>query len=859
MNNLKKKQLAISGITAFFLFVAITQISLDVNVASANNNPTLHNHLDNIPNFCANPNITSLKSGNWSDPSTWSLNRVPNNSDNVGIEIGHTVTLDTTVAISDCVGVRGTLSFKTDINTKLAVANTIVYDTGHLVIGTSANPIQAQFTAEIVIKSKPLNTSTDPDQFGISLITFGRVTIHGATKTPSFLRTSVEPRAGNTTITLEQSPSGWKIGDRIFLPDTRQVSIDNWFNPNYALQVEERTISNISGNIITLSSPLSYDHRGAKDANGSPTVLSNGIKLLPHVGNLTRNVVIRSENPSGTRGHTMYTNRADVDIRYAQFQDLGRTTPLGLDASSNHIGRYPVHFHHLWGPTNPSNTGYQYEFIGNAVNDSRKWPIAIHGTHFGHIYQNVIFGGNQLTGSGIALEDGTETENRIEENFVANIRGDVNARNTGPSTEPGSTPGSGAECYWAAGFNNRFINNVASTCRNVSQQIVAGPGFKFIVPAGTYTARNPLYRGADMTSTSQTFSVIPQMQPIKEFRGNEVYGGSADGLTIWDLGSDAGYNLSSSMGETIIKDFRVWHTYEGAVWLYPTTHVTIDGLVWRIDPTASPYWQAAVQGGDYRQTDLTIRGGDIHAGAVLGGTSALLRNVIIENVRATTHDHAFQFQTPYTPGTQAGQPDPPGVSAVLRNNIISAWPGQSLRTISTDFRTGASAYPNSRYEIFAYDYQGQAGNNFRVYWNEQANQNVHGGLAPCTNTTAHPEIDGITCSMTGSPLPPPPPSPSPSPTPTPVPTPVPTPIPTPPPTPGTINISPSTITFTGVVGGLRPSSINVSVNTSNGSSWASQDTCSFFDANPTSGSSGGSHTLTPSSGWDALTAGTYTC
>jgi hypothetical protein len=41
-------------------------------------------------------------------------------------------------------------------------------------------------------------------------------------------------------------------------------------------------------------------------------VLSDSTRLLPHVGNATRNVVIRSENPAGTRGHTLFTHRADV-------------------------------------------------------------------------------------------------------------------------------------------------------------------------------------------------------------------------------------------------------------------------------------------------------------------------------------------------------------------------------------------------------------------------------------------------------------------------------------------------------------------------------------------------------------------
>jgi hypothetical protein len=83
----------------------------------------------------------------------------------------------------------------------------------------------------------------------------------------------------------------------------------------------------------------------------------------------------------------------------------------------------------------------------------------------------------------------------------------------------------------------------------------------------------------------------------------------------------------------------------------------------------------------------------------------------------------------------------------MRNNIVSPWPGQPLRTIDMDYN--AAGFTNKKYEIFVYDYQGQAGNNFRVYWREQANQNIAGGLAPCNDTTTRPEIDGITCPMTG--------------------------------------------------------------------------------------------------------------
>ena len=241
-------------------------------------------------------------------------------------------------------------------------------------------------------------------------------------------------------------------------------------------------------------------------------MLPSGKRFLPHLGNLTRNVVIRSEDPDGTRGHTAYTHRADVRIAYVEFRDLGRTKaqkvhqtaaecaaigtdPGELTATStetleecNHVGRYPVHIHHLWGVPNPTpdEDDFQFELRGNSVVDSLKWPIAVHASHFGLVVDNVVFGGDRLTGAGIAVEDGSETGNVFLHNFVAVIKGDINPRESGSDT-PTATPGSGAECFWAAGFNNRFIDNVASTCRNTYPQVVSGAGFKFFSPSQAQT------------------------------------------------------------------------------------------------------------------------------------------------------------------------------------------------------------------------------------------------------------------------------------------------------------------------------------------------------------------------------------
>ncbi len=731
--------------------VIVVQLFVPTSDAAAQ---VIHTPHDHVPDFAENPTIRSAASGGWSSPSTWVPARVPTSTDVVGIT--HIVTFDTLTGEADVIGINsgGVLRFATGQSTRLRVGTLMVLAGGTLEIGTAAAPVAAAVTAEVVIKNAPLNPALDPDQYGTGLLVInGSITLHGSPKTPTFVRTAIEPRAGDPTIALEQAVSGWRAGDRIFLPDTRQVPADHWFNPNYALQVEERIIQSVSadGRSLTLTQALSFNHRGARNADNTLTVTSDNIALLPHVGNLTRNVIVRSENPAGTRGHTLHTHRSSVSLSYVQFQDLGRTRATPLNAISNHIGRYPLHIHQLWGAVNPTNTGYQFVVQGNAINDSLKWPIAVHGSHFGLIKQNVVFGGVELTGAGIAVEDGTETDNVFEQNFVANIRGSINPRESGPSTADGTTPGSAAECFWAAGFNNRYLGNVASSCRNPVQQIVSGPGWKFIVPAAPYTARNPRFRGADMTDAAQTIAVTPQHQPILQFSGNEVYGLAADGLTAWQLGTDGYGIMPQTMGYSLIEDFRVWHTYEGAIYNYPAHRMLVDGLVYRVDRNATLYWPAAFQCGDYRNIDVTVRRSSIHAGSVFGGCVDPLGVFRFVDNDVTTWWHAFSFETPATPGTGADRP-PSGVTMVLRNNIVRPWPGRPLQTIEMNHHlTRGNSQPNDRYDIFVYDYQGQANNDFRVYFQVQATQNLYGGIAPCNNTTARPEIDGITCPMTGSP------------------------------------------------------------------------------------------------------------
>jgi hypothetical protein len=91
---------------------------------------------------------------------------------------------------------------------------------------------------------------------------------------------------------------------------------------------------------------------------------------------------------------------------------------------------------------------------------------------------------------------------------------------------------------------------------------------------------------------------------------------------------------------------------------------------------------------------------------------------------------------------------------------VHPWPGRSLRSIDMHHNMSrGNTQPNDTYAIFVYDDQQQPGHDFRACFGVQATQNLYGGLAPCQDTTARPEVAGITCPMAGAPPPPPFPEP----------------------------------------------------------------------------------------------------
>jgi hypothetical protein len=527
-----------------------------------------------IPNLCANPSIVSVQNGPWSSPSTWSLGRVPTTGDCVWVSSNTTVTYDAVSnAALDCLGIQAgaALTFRTDINTRLTVGTMMIMPNGTLDVGTTAQPISPNVTANIVIADQAINLAVDPDQYGTGILGFGNVSMVGATK-DSFVALATAPQAGDTTLTLAQPVTGWQPGDRLVLPDSRQVygGVDIPFSQ---MEWETPTIQSISGTTVTLTQPLLYNHPGAVDASGT-------VRYLPDVGDLTRNILINSANPAGTRGHILMTGQANVDIEYVQIRDMGRsliTSPVDQatrDASgnivsyaTNQIGRYPLHMHHLDGPAQPQADGYEFTLIGNAIDggdapNPQKWGIDIHASSNGLIQNNIVY---NTSGAGFSTEDGSESYNVFNHNFAVRTDG---LGDTSYARISAGTPvvdfGHAGDGFWFQGPNNIVTNNVAADSRE--------SGFDYYSSEfGLQDYHVPLYPGADPMTSGQYQDILNGQMPFGTFSNNESYTAAKSGLFShfsWGVATPVVYN-----------GMITWNSKSGYVNDFAPTQVTLKNFV----------------------------------------------------------------------------------------------------------------------------------------------------------------------------------------------------------------------------------------------------------------------------------------
>lgn len=681
---------------------------------------TMH---DVIPNFAGSPTIRAVRSGAWADASTWDRGRTPTASDVVLVPSAVTVTVADQAAVAMTVGVAGVLRLQPDVPTRLAVATLQILPLGTLEVGTRAAPVTAR--AELLVTDTALDLLDDsvgvfdPRQFGTGLLSVdGTLTVAGQPKT-TWVRVAAVPTRGDTRLQLAAPVSGWHPGDRLVLPDSRHIPSSQPAS-TYVDQGEEATVQAVSadGLSVTLAAPLAFTHPGARDGD-------DVLEFLPHVGNLTRSIIIRSQNPAGTRGHIFVTERTTLDARYAEVRNMGRTTLDPVDATTfdptgkvlrlgtNHIGRYPVHVHHTPGPVVAPTNGYQFTLEGLAVTDDattvnrHKNAVTVHGSHYGLITQNVVYNAG---GWGIGTEDGSESFNEFSSNFVVKVRGE--------GTREFAEGGNG---LWFRGPNNYVRDNVIANVRGT--MIEGSHGIQYYqVYLGTICI--PTKKGADM---SQCTTRNGNALPLLEFARNEVYGAMEIGLGIWWLGALNSTPLATA--PSTVRDFRVWHFSLYGYYGYQASQLTFDGVVARGAKAVLGNANEFLRGlwfSDYMNHNLTIRRADIQnlrTGILAPYYSSGLTVIEDSYLRNSTN---IQISTMGAPGSWAsGASQLPAKSTLIRRVRFgrvntSVGPSVAQYDIHMNYWTQFGAANLVKSDVTTVEaFNGVTGDDFQVFYHEQ--------------------------------------------------------------------------------------------------------------------------------------------
>lgn len=371
--------------------------------------------------------VESVQSGPWSSPATWQGGSIP--GDDARVLISHEVTVDgmiTQEMKSIRIASGAKLQYATSVNTELRTEYLVSEKDGSFEIGTASNKIDPAVTARLVFAERGgTSFSEDPNRFAPGAVFMGSVRMHGAEKT-SWLtfENTYQPSKDATQLVLDSAPSGWRIGDQLALAGT---------DINSFTSDEVVEITGISGSIISIKDPLIRAHKAPSQA----------ADLDVHLANLTRNIVITSENSSVTslngefhkpRGHMMFMHNQDVDLRYVEANQIGRTDKsIILDdwdfedlergpntgspvpnGGRNPRGRYSFHFHR--GAVNTSVFPAQ-AFLPNpahvegcVVNNDPGWGFVSHSSRVNFI-RNVSY---DVVGSAFCTESGNETGSFIE-------------------------------------------------------------------------------------------------------------------------------------------------------------------------------------------------------------------------------------------------------------------------------------------------------------------------------------------------------------------------------------------------------------------------------------------------------------
>lgn len=501
--------------------------------------------------------VAAGANGSYSAAATWVGGVVPGPDDVVLIPAGKTVMVDSNRAIARSLIVRGTLRFAVAVTTKLRVETLVVADDGALLVGEEGNGVRAAVTATIAIRDD-LPVTLDSARLARGIISSHHAKLRMVSALPrepfvAFANNLGPATTGNLPTTTEV-PTSWRIGDQIVIPATEFTR--EWqpdmpaatSSPNVTtsrLKNELRTIAAISRIGVpglTLDEKLAFRHHRA-DVTES--------RIRVHAANLTRNIIVMSENTSpdvSRSGHNMFMSN-DVRMIGVLFNRMGRTNKRavvsdpGLPSSvynapgvngapqgnrfSNPRGRYAVHFHEAgYDVANPA-------LVQNcAVIGTPGWGYVNHSSSVNFI-GNVAF---DFRGAGFIAEDGEEIGSYIGNIAIGGLgNGEFSNQRTVFGNAPRMNQGDmgfTGEGFWLQSPDVVVRNNIAAGNKGAGFFLWTAGKFEPAADGGHYTGRpltRPVPAGVkprkwDYDGDGQADANVISDFPVAGFSGNTAYG-----------------------------------------------------------------------------------------------------------------------------------------------------------------------------------------------------------------------------------------------------------------------------------------------------------------------------------------------
>uniref|UniRef100_UPI002615AA11 Ig-like domain-containing protein n=1 Tax=uncultured Roseovarius sp. TaxID=293344 RepID=UPI002615AA11 len=285
------------------------------------------------------------------------------------------------------------------------------------------------------------------------------------------------------------------------------------------------------------------------------------------VANTSRNITFSSEDGEASavhhRGHVMFMHNDDVDVRYAAFDDLGRTDksnpafhvsdldPATIEADTNVQARYSLHMHRT-GTDDQENPAIA---MGNSVSGSPGWGYVHHSSHAEFI-QNVAF---DVFGAAFVAEDGDETGLWLQNMAIKTEGvGYSHIRTKSGEDVRRDDVGKTGDGFW---FGSRSVEATENIAANTTH------GFTWMMRASDQAPDPNLMYNSDAYYGRSDLSKAA-LVPIQGFHDNEAFGTQV-GLIVVKATKWQNHDVRS-----VMDGFTNWETSDGVQMTY-TSHYTL--------------------------------------------------------------------------------------------------------------------------------------------------------------------------------------------------------------------------------------------------------------------------------------------